>query len=257
MNKEELLPFLNETKYCNFNNPEIKKVAEEITKSCNSEKEKIITLFQWVKENIKFEFSYWGTDVVQTLKKGKGMCTNKSNLLIAFLRALKIPAGYGILKVKTAEFYGDLMCPFFKKLASPQSVHIYAGVFLNGKWIRCDPSVDSELARVLEKKTLFAEFSGFDLRENEIKKIKGILEKKEFLANIDKELSKPPQNLKGEKLELGNHYLLFLRKNETLIKNLRKSEEIEEKFMEWLKNENSSLFNFFKPEYERFKKFKK
>jgi hypothetical protein len=256
MNKEELLPFLNETKYCNFNNPEIKKVAEEITKSCNSEKEKIITLFQWVKENIKFEFSYWGTDAVQTLKKGKGMCTNKSNLLIAFLRALKIPAGYGILKVKTDEFYGDLMCPFFKKLVSQKSVHIYAGVFLNGKWVRCDPSVDSELARALEKKIPFAEFSGFDLRENEIKKIKGILEKKEFLANIDEELSKPPQKLKGKVLELGNQYLLFLRKNESLIKNLRKSEEIEKEFMEWLKNENSSLFNFFESHYERFKKFK-
>jgi len=256
MNREELLPFLNETKYCNFNNPEIKKIVQGITKSCNSEKEKIIALLKWVKENIKFEFSYWGMNAVQTLKKGSGMCTNKSNLLIAFLRALRIPAGYGILRVKTTEFYGSLMCPFFKKLVSPKSVHIYAGVFLNGKWIRCDPSVDSELARVLEKKTPFAEFSGFDLREKEIKKIKGILGKKEFLANIDRELDKPPRKLKEKVLELLNQYLLFLRKNETFIKNLRKPEEIEKEFMEWLKNENSSLFNFFESHYERFKKFK-
>jgi transglutaminase-like putative cysteine protease len=225
MNGEELLPFLNETKYCNFNNPEIKKITQEITEFCTSEKEKIIALFNWVKENIKFEFSYWGIDAVQTLKKGSGMCTNKSNLLIAFLRALKIPAGYGILKVKTDEFYGSLMCPFFKKLVSPQSVHIYAGVFLEGKWMRCDPSVDSELARVLEKKNPFAEFSGFNLKENEIKKIKGILEKKEFLANIDEELSKPPKNLREKVLNLGNQYLLFLRRNETFIKNLKKPEK--------------------------------
>jgi len=83
------------------------------------------------------------------------------------------------------------------------------------------------------------------------------LEKKEFLANIDEELSKPPKNLREKVLELLNQYLLFLRRKEIFIKNLRKSEEIEKEFMEWLKNENSSLFNFFKPEYERFKKFKK
>jgi transglutaminase-like putative cysteine protease len=214
----------------------------------------MFALFRWVKENIKFEFSYWGINAVQTLKKGGGMCTNKSNLLIAFLRALRIPAGYGILRVKTAEFYGSLMCPFFKKLVSSKSVHIYTGIFLDGKWIRCDPSLDSELAEALKKKTPFAEFSGFDLKEKEIKKIKGILEKKEFLTNIDRELSKPPKSLKRRVLKLLNQYLLFLRKNETLIKNLRKPEEIEEKFMEWLKNENSSLFKFFKPQYERFKK---
>jgi len=245
MKSRKLSTFLKETKYCNFNHPKIKNLVQKIVKSCISEREKVITVFNWVKENIKFEFGYWGVDAVSTLKKRGGMCTNKSNLLIAFLRALKIPAGYGILKINTSEFYGSLMCPLFKKLVSPKSTHIYIGVFLEKKWIRCDPSLDNDLAEALKKKTPFSEFSGFDLKEKEIKKIKGVLERKEFLANIDKILSKPPKNLQRKTIKLLNQYLLFLRSNKKLIKKISTPKEMEKEFIEQLKKEQLPLFKFF------------
>ncbi|MGC9031711.1 MAG: transglutaminase domain-containing protein, partial [Minisyncoccia bacterium] len=180
-------------------------------------------------------------------------CTNKSNLVIALLRAVKIPAGYGILRIETAKFYGVLMCPFFKKLVSKETKHIYASVFLNGKWQRCDPSLDSEMVEALKNKTPFSEFSGFNITDQELKGIKGILEKKEFSANIDQELSKLPKSLQQKVvLELLNRYLLFLRRKKENLKKFSSSDKIEKEFMKWLKKKAADLFFLFNPIYEKY-----
>lgn len=235
--------FLQPTKYCDCNSPNIKNIAYKITYSCKSEEEKAKVLFNWVKENIKFEFGYWGVKASEVLKRKGGMCTNKANLLITLLRAVKIPAGYGILNVKTKEFWQELMCPFFKKLVAPQTVHIYVGIFLNGKWLRCDPTADSEIVRILKKQNPFAGITGFNITETEIKKIKGILKRSEFFGNIDKNLDKPPKHAKGITLKILNSYLQFLREGRVMIENLSDS-EIEKIFFEWLSKKNTNYFNF-------------
>lgn len=231
---ENLDAFLAPTRYCNFNNPIILKTAFKITKNCKTEREKITKLFSWVKEKIKFKFDHWNITALETLKKKTGMCTNKSNLLVAFLRAINIPAGFGRLKIMTSQFYGTLMCPVFKKLVSPQSTHIYVGIFFEGRWLRCDPSVDKELRDALIGKSPFAEITGFDINDEEIKKIKGILKREEFLANIDVDLDKPPKRATSKTLEFINYYLLFLRQNKKKIPKISTVEEIEKIFFQWL-----------------------
>jgi hypothetical protein len=237
--------FLKPTKYCDCNRKEIKEIASRITKLYSSEREKALSLFYWVKENIKFEFGYWGIKASDTLRRKKGMCTNKANLLIALLRATKIPAGYGILRVNTKMFYGELMCPSFERLVSSETTHIYVGIFLDKKWLRCDLSVDSELAKVLKKENPFANMSGFDLSEEDIKNIKGILMRKEFFPNIDKELDKPPRHAKGMTLKILNTYLKFLRENGEIIKNLS-APQIEKFFMDWLQEKSTYYYNLMK-----------
>ncbi len=106
------------------------------------------------------------------------MCSNKTNLLFALLRAIKIPAGYGIFRVRTKEFYGDLMCPVFEKLVSPETTHIFAGIYLGGKWIKSDVSLDNDLA--LKGKTPFSSLNKINIGPNKMKKIKGILKRSEF-----------------------------------------------------------------------------
>lgn len=241
---ENLKEYLQPTKYCDCNHPKIKELAFELTKNCHSKREKAITLFYWVRDNIKFKFDYWGRKTSEVLKRRQGMCTNKTNLLIALLRAVKIPAGYGILKVNTKEFYQELMCPSFRKLVSPITTHIYAGIFLNGKWLICDPSVDKELSKVLRKKTPFAEMSGFKITENRMEKIGGILDRKQFFANIDEQLDKPPKHAKGMVLRILNSYLRFMREKKGRILFFLTAKKIEEKFLNWLRKENIFYFNF-------------
>lgn len=244
---KDLKPFLQPTRYSNCDHPEIKKMAKDIIISCISEKEKTEALFNWVKENVKFEFGYWGIKASEVLSRKKGMCTNKANLLISFLRSIGIPAGYGILRVDTKEFYGELMCPSFRKLVSPATVHIYMGVFLDNKWIRCDPTGDSEITQFIEEKTPFGKMTGFDIKDSEIQDTKGIIEISEFFANIDEKLDKPPKNIKGDTLEIINYYLKFLReKKKEEIKNLSTDKQIEINFLNWLHGENIYYFNFIK-----------
>lgn len=243
--KKDLGLFLRATRYCDSNSREIKTIAHEITSSYKNKREKAKTLFYWVKEQIKFEFGYWGVKASDVLRRKRGMCTNKANLLIALLRAIKIPAGYGILRVNTKKFYRELMCPSFKKLVSPETTHIYVGIFSDKKWLMCDPSVDSELATALKKKTPFAEMSGFDLNKQDIKNMKGILIKREFFSNIDENLDKPPRHAKGMTLKILNSYIKFLREKRQAIRNLS-AKRIERFFLNWLHKKNVYYSSFMK-----------
>lgn len=238
--------FLQPTKYLDCNCPRVKKIVYEITNSYVSNWEKAKALFSWVKEEIKFKFGYWGIKASEVLKRKTGMCTNKANLLIAFLRAVRIPAGYGILRVNTKNFYGELMCPSFSRLVSSNTTHIYVGIFLGGEWLRCDPSVDSELAIALKKKTPFAAMTGFNIPEKEMKTIKGVLKRSEFFANIDNNLDKPSKHAKGITLRILNSYLNFLREKKQIIKELSTEQQIENNFLVWLNKENVYYFNFMK-----------
>jgi transglutaminase-like putative cysteine protease len=235
--------FLKETKFCDLGGTDIQIIAHKITEPSVSDAEKSEALFYWIKENIKFEFGYWGIKASGVLKRRVGMCTNKSNLLIALLRSVNIPAGYGILKVDTKEFYQELMCPIFRKMVSSTTTHIYVGIFLNEKWVRCDPSVDSELAKALKEKTPFATMTGFDITDEEIKNMKGILKRDEFIANIDENLNKPPRHAKGITLGILNSYLKFLREQKEAIRNLS-DYQTENNFLEWLSKKNIDYFNF-------------
>jgi len=243
--EKDLKLFLQPTKYCNSNRKEITTIAHKITNSYENKREKAKALFYWVKERIKFEFGYWGIKAFDVLQQGKGMCTNKANLLIAFLRAINIPAGYGILEVNTKEFYRELMCPSFRKLVSPDTIHIYVGIFLYKQWLICDPSVDSELADALKKKTPFAEMTGFDISKKDIKNMRGILTRKEFFPNIDKDLEKPPRHAKGITIRILNSYLRFLREKKQTIRNLS-AERIEKNFFNWLRKKSTYYFRFMK-----------
>jgi len=239
----DIKEFTEETKFCDFTNPDIQKISHEITASSLSDKEKSEKLFYWVKENIKFEFGYWGIKASDVLTRRTGMCTNKANLLIALLRAVSIPAGYGISKVDTKEYYRTLMCPVFRKMVSPTTTHIYVGIFLDNKWVRCDPSVDDELSVALKEKTPFAEMTGFDISDEVIKKIEGILKTDEFIANIDKNLEKPSKHAKGITLEILNSYLKFLREQKERTRYLSDC-QTENNFLEWLSKKNIDYFNF-------------
>ena len=106
---DDLKDFLIKTEYCDFENEKIKKLAEELIKGCVSEKEKAVALFYWVRDNILYRVGLWNRKASETLAEGKGVCTSKANLLVALLRAVGIPAGYGVMRVKGREYFGQIV----------------------------------------------------------------------------------------------------------------------------------------------------
>ena len=138
--------YLKEDYYCNFNHPSIKKLAEQVAGQYDTNKEKAVALFYWVRDNILYRVSYWQRTASDTLAEREGTCTNKANLLAALLRSQNIPAGYGVMKVYGQEYLGPICIPMVRKYINNVSTHVYLGVYLENRWVKVDPSDDYEFS---------------------------------------------------------------------------------------------------------------
>lgn len=141
--------YLKPTKFFNFNKPIVKEKALEITKNCNSEKEKVKALFYWVRDEIKYNMRLFIPKVINNfkasnvIKKRQGFCVSKSILLSSLVRAIGIPARIHLVDLinhKISQKVIDLMGTniFY--------YHGFSEVLLNNKWIKLTPSFDKETA---------------------------------------------------------------------------------------------------------------
>lgn len=242
--QDELKPFLEPTEYCDFNHPEIQKIAKEFKEKYPGQKELAVKLFYFVRDSILYRVGLWQKKASETLAEGKGTCTNKANLFISLLRACGIPAGYNVMKVKGREYFGPVALNTFSNRISEKSVHIYSSVFLNGKWIKCDCSDDKEFSRntsYFNPQSNLVDWDGENNAESNIDP-DHVFGEEGPLANIDGKIAKKPKNAKGAILKLGNLYVDFLRQNEIRIKEV---DEIIPLFKNWLRKNYFFYFCYF------------
>jgi hypothetical protein len=240
----ELGDFLRRTKYCDCKSPEIKRLAFDLTKNINNNKEKAVILFYWVRDNILYRVGFWNKKASETLIEKKGGCTSKANLLVALLRAIGIPAGYGLMRVKGREYFGPIVPPFLKTKISKESTHVYAYVYLQGRWIKCDPSDDKELS---EKTSYFnpqSKLVGWNGESDAMLNLSQshILKNEGPLANIDEIIEKKPETATRIVVKMGNFYIQFLRENEQKIVSLVQLESL---FKSWLKKKHPLFYCLF------------
>jgi hypothetical protein len=232
--------FLKETKFCDFSNPEVQKLAKEIAKNYKSNKEIAVSAFYWVRDNILYRVGLWQRKASETIKEREGTCTNKANLLVALLRANNIPAGYGIMKVYGQEYFSEIATPSLRKFIGKISTHIYALVYLENKWIKCDPSDDKKLCEntfYFNPTTRLVEWDGRkDATMNFDKRT--IIEDDYPVDNIDCYMEKKSKNARGIQLKVANIFIKFARQNKKIVKN---GEEFELIFKNYLKK-NYPLF---------------
>ena len=233
--------FLKESLFCDCNNKQVVERAIELTSRIKNDKEKAKALFYFVRDKVKYGFDWWNKKASETLAKKYGMCTNKSNLLIAMLRACEIPSGYGVLRVNAQEYFGPIMLPFFKNRVSSSSVHVYCHVYLDGKWIKCDPSTDLELSEKTSQFNYTTELVEWDAEHDAMDRIapEHIIDDQGLFPNIDKLLQKKPKNFTQATLELANLYLEFFRSYKERFCDIK---EIEKKFMKWLSGKSPVLY---------------
>ena len=229
-----LKEFLKETEFCDYSHPDIQKLAHEIAAKYDNPKDKAIALFYWVRNNILYRVGMWNRKASETLAEKEGTCTNKSNLLVALLRANNIHAGYGVMKVNGQEYFGPIILPIFKKWVSKESVHIYCYVRIKDRWIKIDPSPDKKLSdntSYYNPTTIHVEWDGFNDATEKIDP-SHILDDSKPISNIDYLIKKIPKNAKGIPLKVGNLYILFVRNNAQKINNIK---ELELLFKQWLR----------------------
>ena len=213
--------YLRKTKFCDYDHPEIQKLAREIAEKYDNQKDIAVASFYWVRDNVLYRFGLWNRKASETLKEREGSCTNKANILIALLRANKIPAGYGVMKVYGQSYLGPAIIPMFSKFISKYSVHLYAVVFLD-RWIKVDPSDDKQLYEKTHAYAVTCKLVEWDGVNDAILHLdkNDILEDISPIADIDRLMIKKPRNAKGAILKIYNFLMKKIRKNGHKIKNV-------------------------------------
>ncbi len=241
---DDIKDFLQETKFCNFSDKSIQDLAKGIAKNCKNDREFAVSAFYWVRDNILYRVGVWQRKATETLIEKEGACTNKANLLVALLRLRGIPAGYGVMKVHGRKYLGPIAGPMFKKFIGKISTHVYAVVFLDGKWIKCDSSDDKEFCEnthYFNPTTRLTEWDGF--KEAILNLDKNDIIKDDYpISSIDFWMKKKTKNAKGIPLKVANLYVRFARKNKIRVSDIG---ELENLFKKYLKREHAVYFYLF------------
>jgi DNA-dependent RNA polymerase auxiliary subunit epsilon len=117
--------YLAATANCQADNAAIIALANSITAGASTPYQKAVLIFNWVRDNIGYEF-YYNTvkGAVGTLNSGGGNCVDTAHLLIALERAAGIPARYvhGYCQFSSGSWYG----------------HVWAILYVDGQWLVAD-----------------------------------------------------------------------------------------------------------------------
>ena len=120
-----LQQYLQTTTNCQVTNSQIQALAKSITSGKSSTYDKAAAIFNWVRDKLGYSF-YYNTKygAVGTLNAMKGNCCDTAHLLVALERAAGIPARYKHVyaQFSSGNWYG----------------HVYAQVWVNGKWYNVD-----------------------------------------------------------------------------------------------------------------------
>lgn len=129
--------------------PEIVALAVRLGMKERSKRKYAEAAFEWVKNNICFYMEIPPHGVLETLKKGYGICLNKIIVFIALMRVAEIPArfvgykqemGGGFLDMMLDEVTGETGKDVVQYLheSKPAFAHGCAEAFLDGEWIPAD-----------------------------------------------------------------------------------------------------------------------
>jgi len=141
---EPIEKYLQPTQGIDCDNVVIKQKAEDLTRGQETSEEKAITLFYWVRDQIKYTpivpdeifDDYRASD---TLRRGKGFCVEKASLLAAFSRAVGIPARLHLADIRNHLVSERLMEVMQTNLFA---CHGYCEMYIGGDWVKATPAFD-------------------------------------------------------------------------------------------------------------------
>ena len=157
----EMDEYLKPANFIDFDTEPVRKKSEDLTEGQVADREKAISLYYFVRDEIKhnayaplYDASRFKASAV--LAAGNGFCQQKSVLLAALARAAGIPARLGFVDVND-----HLLSENFKKMIGGVNTfpfHGFAELYLDGKWVHLSPAYD--LAICQRKGFVPVEFDG-------------------------------------------------------------------------------------------------
>lgn len=144
---EDLNIYLQPTEYLDFNKKFVITKAFEIINGLKTEQEKVIALFYWVRDEVKYNaFSYYprikaNLKASVTLRRKNGFCMSKSTLLSTMARAVGIPARIHMVDIINHKISQRLVNLMGTKAFH---CHAYSEIYLNKKWVKAAPIFDKK-----------------------------------------------------------------------------------------------------------------
>lgn len=132
--------------YCDFDHPSIQYVATFLRGK--DDWESAINVWEFV-QSLPYRFGFWHMKASETLELGFGMCTTKSNLQVALLRALNIEAKFGEAQVHSKYLIPFILPAYLAKINKDKIKHYFCLVKLEGQWFRSDATFSKESMRML------------------------------------------------------------------------------------------------------------
>ena len=121
---KDIETYLKPTSFLQINSPEIKNLAEKITRGIKRNEEKARKLIDWVYKNLEKKPTVTLPTALDVVRMGYGDCNEHAILYAALARASGIPTEIvvGLVYQEGAYFY-----------------HAWDAVYLEGKWLFVDP----------------------------------------------------------------------------------------------------------------------
>lgn len=148
--------FLRPTRLCDFDTcGAIRERAERLARGCSDNQQRFQAVFEFVRE-LSYGLEDWDVKASASLARGWGMCSGKTNLLVAMSRALSVPARYRIFKIKAERRLLKQIMGRDQSMAArfgglpPAQDHVQCEVYLDG-WRVYDPSRDTPFENGLRK----------------------------------------------------------------------------------------------------------
>lgn len=147
----EPLAFLTATQMCDADDAAVREVAAAVTRQARTSRESAVALFYWIRDEIEYTMGDWNWRASETLRLRRGTCSNKANLMVAMARSLGIPAGYHVQFVNTTAYFAGSFIPLIQRSVRDRAIHVYVTLFLDGRWVKCDPTDDKALSDAIEE----------------------------------------------------------------------------------------------------------
>ena len=147
----DMTPYLQPTYFINADHPEVKALAEKLTKDAGDETEKAKRIFYFVRDRIFYnpyapfeKREDYQAHVI--LRRGEGFCIQKAIVLAALARACGIPS-----RLRLADIRNHLVPPKLAEMMETDIFyfHGYDELFLGGNWIKVTPTFDTRMCERL------------------------------------------------------------------------------------------------------------
>lgn len=146
--------YLKPTELCDCNDTLLREKSREIIQTASTPKEAAVSIFYFVRDAVRFGMDYPDVKASHTLKTRIGFCQTKTNLQIALLRSVGIPARCHYVLVPK-EQVKDVTPGFMYDRMPPLMGHTWCECYLAGRWLACEALYDKPLYEADIRKGFF------------------------------------------------------------------------------------------------------